>query len=242
MRFAHKSAYDCILVFVDRPPGNLFLNASKGLSNFPKYYKYLRPPSTRLPMDPQQQIPTVPTQYAVRPLLPPPPPVVLPLQLTDILLESFPPPIALTPLKPTRAGIPTRARARRARTPALAHTPARDRTPARARPRAGTEPLPSPLTTPEPTPEPSCAEQDTSPIKRPPNATISDVKSLFAKLYPDLEALKQDAHYTQFRVRPITIGSPSIHTYLPCVRIASINSRRSTWITRWPSAARIGIL
>ncbi|KAJ7880881.1 hypothetical protein B0H13DRAFT_1891626 [Mycena leptocephala] len=162
-------------------------------------------------MDPQPE--NLPTAYAVRQLLPPPPPVVLPTLLTDIFFESFPLPVALSPLKPTRARsptrarIPTRARSRsptraRSRSPTRARsrsrTRARSRSPTRARSAA---PFSSPLTTPETTPEPSTAEHDLKSIKRPSNANISHVKSMFARLYPNLKPDKQNEEYVRFRNR-----------------------------------------
>ncbi|KAJ7907436.1 hypothetical protein B0H13DRAFT_1879588 [Mycena leptocephala] len=167
-------------------------------------------------MDPQPE--NLPTVYAVRQLLPPPPPVVLPTLPTDIFFESFPLPVALSPLKPararspTRARIPTRARSR-SRSPTHARsrsrTHARSRSPTRARTRGPTRawssrtpgPFSSLLTTPETTPEPSTAEQDLKSIKRPSNANISHVKSMFARLYPNLEADKQNEEYVRFRNR-----------------------------------------
>jgi hypothetical protein len=151
-------------------------------------------------MDPQPE--NLPTAYAIRQLLPPPPPVVLPTLLTDIFFESFPLPVALSPLKPTHARSPTRARSRsptraRSRSP----TRARSRSPTRARSRGRTPAtFSSPLTTPETTPEPSTAEQDLKSIKRPSNANISHVKSMFARLYPNLKADKQNEEYVRFRV------------------------------------------
>jgi hypothetical protein len=148
-------------------------------------------------MDPQPQISDVPMAYTVCQLRPPPPPVVLPALLTDILFEPFPPPVALSPLKPTRARTPTRAR-----------IPTRTRNPPRARTPATLEVFSSssPLTTPETSPEPSNAKQNLKPIKRPSNANISDVKSIFARLYPDLEVDKQDAEYARFRVRSLGLS------------------------------------
>jgi hypothetical protein len=137
-------------------------------------------------MDPQPE--NLPTAYAIRQLLPPPPPVVLPTLLTDIFFELFPLPVALSPLKPTHV---------RSRSP----TRARSRSPTRARSRGRTPAtFSSPLTTPETTPEPSTAEQDLKSIKRPSNANISHVKSMFARLYPNLKADKQNEEYVRFRV------------------------------------------
>ncbi|KAJ7896167.1 hypothetical protein B0H13DRAFT_2338494 [Mycena leptocephala] len=51
------------------------------------------------------------------------------------------------------------------------------------------------------TPEPSTAEQDLKSIKRPSNANTSHVKSMFAWLYPNLKADKQNEEYVQFRNR-----------------------------------------
>ncbi|KAJ7115750.1 hypothetical protein C8R44DRAFT_880169 [Mycena epipterygia] len=208
-------------------PANIFDNPSS-VYNF-------RPVSTGLLMDPQPQIPNVPTAHAIRPLLPPPPPVVLPALLTDIFIDSFPRPVALTPLKPTRARIATRARI-----PTRARTPARARTPTRARA------LSSPLTTPETTPEPYCAEQSSKPIKRPSSANISDVKSIFARLYPNMEVEKQDAQYARFRSRLDQLTSIHLDSSLAlshqdedCLKIVSEElAKNFPWLARcsgtWP--------
>ncbi|KAJ7893593.1 hypothetical protein B0H13DRAFT_1886299 [Mycena leptocephala] len=154
-------------------------------------------------MDPQPE--NLPTAYAVCQLLPPPPPVVLPTLLTDIFFELFPLPVALSPLKPTRARSPTCARIpTHARSCSPTH--ARSCSPTRARSCSPTRsrtlaPFSSPLMTPETTPEPSTAEQDLKSIKRPSNANISHVKSMLAQLYPNLKADKQNEEYVRFRNR-----------------------------------------
>lgn len=191
-------------------------------------------------MDPPSENPNVPARNAVRQLQPPPPPVVLPIVLTNLYIEpSSRRPIALTNLYPYRARKPARGQAPhppalvRIRTPGQAHnpdqarTPPHPRTPARARTpdqahnpdqalnldrgrspaRADTSPRrhplfsSSPLSSPECTPEPEQpVEQHEQPIKRPPNTSITHVKSIFARLYPELGTEQQSAKYAQFRV------------------------------------------
>ncbi|KAJ7665142.1 hypothetical protein DFH06DRAFT_1127504 [Mycena polygramma] len=115
----------------------------------------------------------IPTAYAARQLRPSPPPEVLPALLTNILFYRHPEPVALTPLKPTRARVPTRTRAHTpAGTRARLPTPgsARAHTPARTRARASQEPS---------------------------NANIGHVKSIFNQLYPG----EGDAQYNRFRTR-----------------------------------------
>ncbi|KAJ6550113.1 hypothetical protein B0H19DRAFT_1264976 [Mycena capillaripes] len=136
------------------------------------------------------QFTSVPTKYAVRPLLAAPCPVMLPVLLTNIIPETFPLPIMLTDIDASRALTPPPHRAptppRRATPPHCATPPHRAPTPA--------NPLES-----EGSDSDSSRSAKEPAIARPSGANIQTVKSLFKDRYSDLTQQEHDKKYTDFR-------------------------------------------
>ncbi|KAJ7077628.1 hypothetical protein C8R44DRAFT_896226 [Mycena epipterygia] len=159
---------------------------------------------------PNPKSPNVPTAHAIRPLLPPPRLSFSPALLTDIFIDSFPRPVALTPLKayPALALLPHILAFR----PALALLPALA-LPTRARA------LSSPLTTPENNSRALLCRAEFEAYQEAFQHNISDVKSIFARLYPNMEVEKQDAHsqlYTYIAILAIlAIGPLSVNRSVP---------------------------
>ncbi|KAJ7191172.1 hypothetical protein GGX14DRAFT_407359 [Mycena pura] len=161
------------------------------------------------------QFTSVHTRFVVRPLLPAPRPITLPILLTNIIPEQFPVPRILTDIDDRRTPTPppTPRPERRPASPYRAPTPARPRAPTPARPRQPTppsrepSPLSSPLSSPPPSPDGNNAAtenlSESDGIPKPTLANIRTVKALFEDCYPDLTKEEQDKKYTDFRVKYI---------------------------------------
>lgn len=112
---------------------------------------------------------SVTTKHVVRPLLPAPCPVTLPVLLTNIIPEQFPLPRMLLDIDPNRTPTPPPDLPHRAPTPA----PGRDPTPAPRRdpaPAPRRDPTPAPRRDPTPAPRrahtPAAPARDVSPSSR----------------------------------------------------------------------------
>lgn len=186
------------------------------------------------------QFTSAPTKHVVRPLLPAPCPVTLPVLLTNIIPEQFPLPRMLMDIDPRRAltppptvhRVPTPA-PRRRHTPDSREsslTPAEDDD-------SGDESSDSSSATKKP--------NGLTQIPRPSGANIQTVKSLFKDRYPDLTEQEQEQKYTEFSVSfffPRYInGSLMVYLFIYSARPALMPSARSIYVLRWRSATRIKI-
>ncbi|KAJ7880097.1 hypothetical protein B0H13DRAFT_1891972 [Mycena leptocephala] len=150
------------------------------------------------------QFTSVTTKHVVRPLLPAPCPVTLPVLLTNIIPEPFPLPRMLLDIDPSRTPTPPPDLHRAPSPPHRAPTPAPRRAPTPAAPPRNVTPVSreSSLT---PT-EGSDSDTHSSPttvtkILRPSSANIQTVKALFPDRYPHLTQEEQDKKYADFRSR-----------------------------------------
>ncbi|KAJ7489729.1 hypothetical protein B0H11DRAFT_2229752 [Mycena galericulata] len=143
------------------------------------------------------QFTSAPTKHVVRPFLPAPCPVTLPVLLTNIIPEQFPLPRMLVDMDPRRTPSPPLG-------PHRAPTP-RAPTPAPQQRHFMPDSRESSLTPVES--EDSDAESSVSTkkpngstqITRPSGANIQTVKALFKDCYPHLTQLEQEKEYTDFR-------------------------------------------
>lgn len=167
------------------------------------------------------QFTSVPTNHAVRPLLPAPCPVTLPVLLTNIIPEQFPYPRILTDIDTSRTPTPPPG-SRRTPTPA---PPPRHPTP---------DTRDSSLTPMGSDDEGSDSsftpKSSSSKITRPSGTNIQTVKSLFRDLYPDLTEEEQGKEYTAFRVR-------SFHIRLTSASFSFRQTRLDTLCARYLRAS-----
>ncbi|KAJ7838148.1 hypothetical protein B0H13DRAFT_2367698 [Mycena leptocephala] len=169
---------------------------------------------------------SVTTIYVVRPLLPAPCPVTLPVLLTNIIPEQFPLLQMLLNIDPSCTPTPPPDLPHRAPTPAPHHdpTPAPRHDPTPAPRCAHTPATPSRNVTPNSresslTPmegSDSDSDSDSSPatvtkILWPSSANIQAVKLLFLDHYPHLTPQEQDKKYTDFRSRLDELCTQYLH-------------------------------
>ncbi|KAJ7836938.1 hypothetical protein B0H13DRAFT_1912793 [Mycena leptocephala] len=165
------------------------------------------------------QFPSTPTKYVVRPLAPPPGPVVLPVLLTNIIHEQYPLPRLLTDIDNSRAATPPpgphRAPTppqRRAPTPGprRAPTPGPRRAPTPPQRRAPTPPqrrAPTPGPRRAPTPGPRRAP---TPQRRASTASLSSRESSLTPMESDEDDSDDKNTKSSLKIsRPL---SPNIQT------------------------------
>ncbi|KAJ7163651.1 hypothetical protein C8R46DRAFT_1036416 [Mycena filopes] len=172
------------------------------------------------------QFTSVPTKYSVRPLLSAPPPVTLPILLTNLVPEGYPLPRMLIDIDPDRTPSPppsvpgpppggpprahTPAAAPRSRAPTPAPAPTRAQTPVQPRRDLTPQSRDSSLTPMEE--DDNDGEENSSgitesskKITRPSGANIQSVKALLKLRHADLSETDQNQKYLDFRARLDTL-------------------------------------